>query len=79
MSRCSDTNAAQTSFEVTHRFVSACVHCGKPMASMSISRYDREPGPMGAMFIADVYKMWIDPAHDCTYLSIDAKDKAISA
>lgn len=77
MNRVTDKSKVQAEFEERHRFVSACVHCGKPMASMSIERYE-SVGP-GRVEERDIYRVWIDPEHDCTYLSIDAKDKAISA
>lgn len=73
---CTDRNE-QCSFTEEHRFVSACVHCGKQMAGLSVERYE-SVGP-GQVEKRRIYTVWIDPAHDCTYLSIDAKDKAISA
>jgi ribosomal protein L34E len=65
---------SQMEFQETHRFVSACVHCGKPMQGMSIDRYE-SVGP-GQVEQRDVYRVWIDPEHDCSYLSITVKEKA---
>lgn len=75
-----DTNdQAQTSFSEDYRFVSKCTSCGKPMGHMSIDRFDREPGPLGAMFTRRVFVMWIDPTHDCDYLKIEPKQSVITA
>lgn len=65
----------QTRFSVDFKFASRCCHCGKPMEGISIDRYDREPGPLGAIVGRDVYVMWVNPAHDCTFLSIAEKAK----
>lgn len=67
----------QTEFSERYRFVSACVHCGKPMGSMSVERYE-SIGP-GQVELRDVLRMWIDPEHDCTYLRIEPKKTEISA
>ena len=75
MARSTDT--AQMKFGLEFSFVSACVHCGKQMARMDIDRFE-SVGP-GQVEERRVYRVWIDPEHDCTHLSIDAKDKAISA
>jgi hypothetical protein len=60
----------QAHFTEDYKFVSACVHCGKPMAAISIDRWDREPVPLGQMFKRDVFKVWVDPQHECSYLTI---------
>jgi len=61
---------AQAEFSDTYKFISSCTHCGKPMARMSISQFERVGFDMEE---ADVYKVWIDPQHECTYLKIEAK------
>lgn len=69
------SNKSQTEFSETYKFASRCSHCGKPMGYMSIDRWDKEQGPMGSMFKRDVFVMWIDPQHECDYLSITEKVK----
>lgn len=60
----------QARFSEDYKFVSACAHCGKPMASMSISTIDRAPYPGSPFERMDVFKVWIDPRHECNYLTI---------
>ena len=67
----------QTSFSEEYKFVSACTHCGNPMGHMSLDRWD-STGP-GQVEKRRVYKMWIDPQHECTYLKIEPAKTEISA
>jgi len=69
----------QFTFDQTFKFVSACTHCGKPMGHMSLDSWTREPGPFGAFVKREVWKVWIDPEHDCDFLKIEPKQTAISA
>jgi hypothetical protein len=59
----------QMSFTEDYKFLSACSHCGKPMAGMSIDRYE-SVGP-GQVEERNVFRVWIDPKHECTYLKIE--------
>ena len=61
----------QACFSEDYKFVSMCVHCGNPMGSMSISKY--ESVGAGRVEERDIYQVWIDPEHECNYLTITAK------
>jgi len=49
------------------------------MGHMSLDSWTREPGPFGAFVKREVWKVWIDPEHDCDFLKIEPKQTAISA
>lgn len=68
----------QAGFTTEYKFVSKCAHCGKPMASMGIDRWDRRNEPGGEFFERDVYLVWVNPEHDCDYLKIVARSNAAS-